>query len=175
MHITPQLNPSSAAAFRIALLLVFCGLVHGQNQQDLNNMLAAVLKQAGFTGSIQATLEPRLGRPINPKLANLGRLLWFDKIHALHDDNTCAGCHSPTNGFGDSQSIAIGIQNSNIVGHNRTGPRNQRHLARNFVENRDSISIEVMPSLPLRQSLSLLSSLCGPPSRSEAWGLPYSL
>ena len=30
------------------------------------------------------------------------------------------------NGFGDSQSIAIGVQNNNIVGRNRTGPRNQR-------------------------------------------------
>src|SRR5215831_11679218 len=48
-------------------------------------------------------------------------------------------------------------------------------LARNSVENRDSISIEVMPSLPLRQPLSSLSSLCGPRSQSEAWGFPYSL
>jgi cytochrome c peroxidase len=36
------------------------------------------------------------------------------------------GCHSPTNGFGDTQSIAIGIQNNNLVGPGRTGPRNQR-------------------------------------------------
>src|SRR5262245_55999778 len=117
------MNPSTKSvrygAFRISLLLVFCGLSQGQNPQDLNNTLATVLKQAGFTGSIQATLEPRLGRSINPKLANLGRLLWFDKLTGLHSDNTCAGCHSPTNGFGDSQSIAIGIQNNNIVGHNR--------------------------------------------------------
>ena len=126
MHMTRQLNEFCVGAFRIALLFISCGLVHGQNPQDLNNALTAVLKQAGFTGSIQATLEPRLGRPLNPQLANLGRLLWFDKIHALHSDNTCAGCHSPTNGFGDSQSIAIGIQNNNIVGHNRNGPRNQR-------------------------------------------------
>ena len=42
------------------------------------------------------------------------------------DDNACAGCHSPTNGFGDTQSIAIGIQNNNLVGQNRLGPRNQR-------------------------------------------------
>src|SRR5207248_1133390 len=36
------------------------------------------------------------------------------------------GCHSPTNGFGDTQSIAIGIQNNNLVGPNRSGARNQR-------------------------------------------------
>jgi len=71
-------------------------------------------------------LEAALGRPINPKLAKLGRLLWFDKIHSLHHDNTCGGCHSPTNGFGDSQPMAIGVQNNNMVGPDRAGPRNQR-------------------------------------------------
>jgi cytochrome c peroxidase len=52
--------------------------------------------------------------------------LFFDKIASLHDDNSSAGCHSPTHGFGDTQSIAIGIQNNNLVGKNRFGPRNQR-------------------------------------------------
>src|ERR1044071_9213670 len=87
-----------------------------QRAADLDTSLAAALQQAGFTGNIEATLEPRLGRRINAKLADLGRLLWFDKITGLHSDNTCGGCHSPGNGFGDSQSIAIGIQSNNIVG-----------------------------------------------------------
>jgi cytochrome c peroxidase len=77
----------------------------------LDSNLAAVLSAAGFTGKIEQTfrrkLEASLGRPISPKLANLGRLLWFDKLHSLHHDNTCGGCHSPTNGFGDSQPMAI--------------------------------------------------------------------
>jgi cytochrome c peroxidase len=88
--------------------------------------LARVLEEAGFTGAIESTLERRLGRPINPKLADLGRLLWFDTLHSLHHDNTCGGCHSPTNGFGDSQGMAIGVQNNNRVGPDRRGPRNQR-------------------------------------------------
>jgi cytochrome c peroxidase len=96
----------------------------------LNSQLARVLDQNGFTGKIEQMfherLEANLGRPINPKLANLGRMLWFDKIHALHHDNTCGGCHSPTNGFGDSQPMAIGVQNNNLVGPDRRGPRNQR-------------------------------------------------
>jgi cytochrome c peroxidase len=96
----------------------------------LDSDLAAALSAAGFTGNIQRIfqqrLEANLGRPINPKLANLGRLLWFDKIHSLHQDNTCGGCHSPTNGFGDTQPMAIGIQNNNLVGPDRAGPRNQR-------------------------------------------------
>ena len=50
----------------------------------------------------------------------------FNTITGLNNDNTCAGWHSPTHGFGDTQSIAIGIQNNGIVGPNRTGPRNMR-------------------------------------------------
>jgi cytochrome c peroxidase len=84
------------------------------------------LQQLGFTGNIEATLEQRLGRSIDPARANLGRLLWFDTITGLNNDNTCAGCHSPTRGFGDTQSIAIGIDNNGIVGPDRRGPRNQR-------------------------------------------------
>ena len=74
--------------------------------------LAARLQELGFTGNIEATLEKRLNRAVNPARANLGRLLWFDTITGLNNDNTCAGCHSPTRGFGDTQSIAIGVQNN---------------------------------------------------------------
>src|SRR5947209_8802378 len=70
-----------------------------RDKGKLDSELAAVLSAAGFTGNIEQTfrqrLETNLGRPINPKLADLGRLLWFDKLHALHHDNTCGGCHSP--------------------------------------------------------------------------------
>ena len=93
---------------------------------DIDSELSAVLRRAGFTGRVESTLERRLGRPIDRRLAELGRLLFFDKIAALRGDNACAGCHSPTAGFGDTQSIAIGIQNNNLVGQNRRGPRNQR-------------------------------------------------
>ena len=92
----------------------------------LDVKLGRVLEDAGFSGAIESTLERRLGRPINPRLANLGRLLWFDTLHSLHHDNTCGGCHSPTNGFGDSQGMAIGVQNNDLVGPDRAGPRNQR-------------------------------------------------
>src|SRR5436309_1718012 len=93
---------------------------------NLDLQLAQALAKVGFSGRIESTLLPRLGRPIHRPLADLGRLLWFDMIGGLHSDNTCGGCHSPTNGFGDTQSIAIGVQNNNLVGPRRTGPRNQR-------------------------------------------------
>ncbi len=93
---------------------------------SLDQELTAKLQQLGFTGRIESTLEQRLGRRLDHRRANLGRLLWFDTIGGLNDDNTCAGCHSPTHGFGDTQSIAIGVDNNGIVGPHRTGPRNQR-------------------------------------------------
>ena len=92
----------------------------------LDRQLAKVLTAVGFTGRIESRLEARLGRPIDPALADLGRLLFFDKILSLHKDNSCAGCHSPAFGFGDSQPMAIGVDNNDVVGPNRRGPRNQR-------------------------------------------------
>ena len=94
--------------------------------EGIDARLAGVLRDAGFTGAVESTLERRLGRPIDRRLADLGRLLWFDTLHSLHHDNTCGGCHSPTNGFGDSQGMAIGVQNNGMVGPHRSGPRNQR-------------------------------------------------
>jgi cytochrome c peroxidase len=101
---------------------------HGDDRLDQE--LRRALRRAGFTGDIERVYKKRLqrslGRPLDPQLADLGRLLWFDKIHSLNRDNTCGGCHSPTNGMGDAQPMAIGVQNNNVVGPDRTGPRNQR-------------------------------------------------
>jgi len=92
----------------------------------LDRSLAAELERHGFTGRIESTLEERLGRKVDVRLAELGRSLFFDTITGLHDDNACAGCHSPAAGMGDTQSIAIGVQSNGVVGPSRTGPRNQR-------------------------------------------------
>lgn len=93
---------------------------------DVDAVLRAQLREHGFTGRVASTLEARLGRPIDRQLADVGRVLFFDPIQGLNDDNSCAGCHSPLHGFGDSQSIAIGIDNNGVVGPGRRGPRNQR-------------------------------------------------
>ena len=94
--------------------------------QTLDQQLAAILAKHDFTGRIESTLERRLGRKLDNQLVDLGRLLFFDTVGGLNNDNNCSGCHSPTHGFGDTQSIAIGIDNNGIVGPNRAGPRNQR-------------------------------------------------
>ena len=93
---------------------------------DLDRELQELLAEAGFTGRAGESLEHRLGRPVDKQLSGLGRLLFFDSLLGLHDDNSCAGCHAPSNGFGDTQSIAIGVDNNGRVGPNREGPRNQR-------------------------------------------------
>lgn len=120
----------------IASLLICSILLGGCNGSDqpgqpaapdhLDDQLAATLARQGFTGAVEQRLEDRLGRKLDPKLVEVGRLLFFDQVSNLHNDNSCAGCHSPTNGFGDTQSIAIGIQSNLLVGPHRQGPRNQR-------------------------------------------------
>jgi len=123
LKLTALLAALAAAIFVLAPQ----GQARDEGDSDqLNHQLADSLARAGFTGTIQSSLERRLGRPLNPDLANIGRLLWFDTIGGLNNDNTCAGCHSPTNAFGDTQSIAIGIDNNGIVGPDRRGPRNER-------------------------------------------------
>jgi cytochrome c peroxidase len=101
---------------------------NGISAGQLDERLKVALQRAGFTGRIESKLETQnfLGRTVDPMLADLGRLLFFDTALGLHGDNACAGCHSPARGFGDTQSIAIGVDNNGIVGPNRAGPRNQR-------------------------------------------------
>ena len=117
---------------RVVAVLV-AGIVGGlaaapgaASRAGLDAVLERVLTAHGFTGQIEARFRQKLGRPIDRQRANLGRLLWFDLIGGLNDDNTCGGCHSPTHGFGDTQPMAIGIDNNLLVGPHRTGPRNQR-------------------------------------------------
>lgn len=114
----------------VAAALIFLGgpksVCAAGNSNALDEQLSAMLASHGFTGTIEKKFKHKLGRPIDSKRADLGRLLWFDIAGGLNNDNTCGGCHSPTNAFGDTQPIAIGIDNNLIVGPHRTGPRNQR-------------------------------------------------
>ena len=115
----------------VALAIIAAGIVTlaprtqaGSNALD--DQLYATLNYHGFTGRVGLSVERRLGRKIDNQLADLGRLAFHDSLLGLNNDNSCAGCHAANRGFGDSQSIAIGIENNNIVGPDRTGPRNQR-------------------------------------------------
>jgi cytochrome c peroxidase len=100
--------------------------VSADHGDQIDQLLSGLLEQNGFTGEMSSEVEKRLGRHIDSQLADLGRNLFFDTVGGLNNDNSCAGCHAPSAGFGDTQSIAIGIDNNGIVGPNRDGPRNQR-------------------------------------------------
>ena len=114
------------------IMAIGCGLFMftpksaADGRVTLDQRLEAALARQGFTGRIASTLEQRIGHRIDNRLADLGRLLFFDTVTGMNNDNNCSGCHSPTNGFGDTQSIAIGINNNGVVGAGRAGPRNQR-------------------------------------------------
>jgi len=144
------------AVWLIAGVLVTAGCVlapamaNGPPGRSLDVSLEAQLRAQGFTGKIQSSLTTRLGRPLDPRLADTGRLLWFDTITGLNGDNACAGCHSPTAGFGDTQSIAIGVDSNRIVGPDRVGPRNQRRAP-------TVLNTAFFPSLMLNDRFSSLS------------------
>jgi cytochrome c peroxidase len=122
-----RLLPAALGAIAVVISIHLCdALAEDKDTSRQDRELKRVLRAAGFTGNVEATLEARLGRPIDPAMADLGRLLFFDKVLGLHSDNSCAGCHSPAFGFGDSQPMAIGVDNNDIVGPGRSGPRNQR-------------------------------------------------
>lgn len=116
----------SAAGLIATLFTVPAAAAPDSESATLDQQLTASLRQKGFTGNVQATLTERLGRPLDPRLADLGRMLFFDTFGGLHNDNACAGCHAPSAGMGDTQSIAIGVQSNGVVGERRLGPRNQR-------------------------------------------------
>ena len=104
--------------FTTALTLFYALAPHASAEagSQTDHELSAVLEQHGFTGTVGSSVEDRLGRKIDNHLADLGRNLFFDTLGGLNNDNNCAGCHAPSAGFGDTQSIAIGIDNNGIVG-----------------------------------------------------------
>ena len=110
----------------VGVIALAPGASASRDDDALNEQLVAILSQHGFTGRVGLSLEERLGRKIDNQLADLGRLAFHDSLLGLNDDNSCSGCHAAPLGFGDSQSIAIGVENNNIVGPDRAGPRNQR-------------------------------------------------
>ena len=84
----------------VSLLLLFIIAILSfsnahQSNSNLDNQLYAVLQNQGFTGEIQKQLEIKLGRRLDKRKIELGRLIFFDKGLGLHQDNTCAGCHAP--------------------------------------------------------------------------------
>lgn len=56
------------------------------SQNPLDQELSNVLSRHGFTGNMEATLEQRLGRRVDNRLADLGRNLFHDTAISLTGD-----------------------------------------------------------------------------------------
>lgn len=115
------------------------GQAEDDNSGGLDRTLTQLLRDAGFTGKVESTLEARLGRRTDPTMAELGRLLFFDKILGLHNDNSCGGCHSPAFGFGDrsrwrsastttTSSAQIDVGRATSAGHRSSPTRSFTRL-----------------------------------------------
>jgi cytochrome c peroxidase len=98
----------------------------GLQGEALDRTLDSILTLRGVTGRLEERLETRLGRTVDPALADLGRLLFFDPILSLAGDNSCAGCHGPNVSLNGARPIAIGVGNNGVVGPGRSGPHNLR-------------------------------------------------
>jgi hypothetical protein len=55
--------------FRILAITLAAGIAAAQ---DLDSLLSVALTKAGFTGTVGSSIQTRLGRPIDPKLADPG-------------------------------------------------------------------------------------------------------
>jgi cytochrome c peroxidase len=98
----------------------------GLDKAALDRTLDSILTIRGVTGRLEERLEARLGRAVDPTLADLGRLLFFDPILSLTGDNSCSGCHGPNVSFNGARAIAVGVGNNGSVGPGRSGPHNLR-------------------------------------------------
>lgn len=131
-----QRHTASIAALLLGLAFAACGpddrepIVGVDDDEnvglDLDQALQLRLRGNGLDGRLEERLEARLGRPVDDQLAEVGRLLFFDRVLSLTEDNSCAGCHGPNVAFNDAVSISIGIDNNLVVGEDRQGPHNLR-------------------------------------------------
>ncbi len=90
------------------------------NKGTLDTQLRAVLAEAGIT-----PLDP--GPEPDPAKVSLGRVLFFDKELSGNRDISCATCHHPFLGSGDSLSVSIG---TGAIG---LGPIRSRGVGREFI------------------------------------------
>src|SRR6185436_1717947 len=74
-------SPISASALTLATGERQAGAA--PKETALDEELTGLLAGHAFTGRIAETLETRLGRRVDRRLADLGRMLWFDTITGL--------------------------------------------------------------------------------------------
>lgn len=79
--------------------------------------LRQVIANKGITGLTTASLPT-----LNANQVALGRMLFFDKILSGNMDVACATCHHPTENFGDSLNLSVGVGGVGGAGQGNVGP-----------------------------------------------------
>jgi cytochrome c peroxidase len=88
-----------------------------KQQRELARHVRALAAERGIT--------PMPARPpVRDELAQLGRMLMFDRILSGNRDISCMTCHHPTLGSGDGRSLAIG-QGATGLGPTRVHPEGE--------------------------------------------------
>lgn len=95
-------------------LLLICGIVAAFAYLPVPEDAPIPLAQQGggarqrdeATTGLQAAW-PDIGS-IDPKQAELGKLLFYDPVLSANDDLSCAHCHHPDMGFSDGQPVSTG-------------------------------------------------------------------
>ena len=97
-----------------------------KNSRNLDARLKAELQRVGFTGRSNRRWRRAWGaRSTRSSPISAGCCGSTPSAACTTTTPAPAAIRRPP-GFGDTQSIAIGVQNNGLVGPNRTGPRNQR-------------------------------------------------
>ncbi len=94
--------------------------------------------------------------PVTNGGASLGRVLFFDKQLSLNGTSSCASCHLPEAGFGDTVRFSKGF-----AGRLNTNAQSMRLLNLRFFQpgtafwDRRAASLEALATQPLRDSIEL--------------------
>lgn len=89
-------------------------------------LLLAILLAACDTSSPDAPPWGRVQMPegpdVDPVVADLGRLLFYDPVLGSDGETACATCHSEIWGMSDGLPVSIGVGGGRLTGPGRKGP-----------------------------------------------------
>jgi cytochrome c peroxidase len=112
---------------------------------------------AGVPLGLRSSAPIPADNPITPEKVELGRLLFFDPLLSADRTVSCASCHQPALGFGDSTRVSVGI-------HGRPGARNSptllnRVFGRSFFWDGRAATLEQAVLMPVQDTMEMALSL----------------